>query len=185
MSRYKEYGEKFLEIVESVFTAEGGEEFTNNPSDPGGATKFGITLTTLRAYRKQKDASSVTTIQDVQDLTKDDAMEIYFNKYYKEPGINTLPEALQDVVFDNAVNVGVARAVKELQEELSDLKVDGWLGPLTKKRAFEEFARLGTTLIANYAKRRWGFYIDLVLKNPALVVFLKGWGNRILRFFSK
>ncbi len=180
MAEYREYSDQFLRIVEDVFTAEGGEEFTNNPNDPGGPTKFGITLSTLKQYKNDKSL----TAEDVRDLTRAEAMKIYHDEYYVKPGITNLPNDLQDIVFDNAVNVGPYRAIKELQEELGALKVDGWLGPKTEKRAFEQWAELGVRLIANYAKRRWGFYINLVIQNPLLATFLRGWSNRIMRWMN-
>lgn len=80
---------------------EGGATITEDPSDPGGLTKYGISK---RAH---------PTV-DIRNLTEADAKAIYQTDYWDKAGCGELGEPLDMLVFDAAVNVGVSRAVNWL-----------------------------------------------------------------------
>jgi len=62
-------------VADYILKVEGG--FADNPKDPGGRTKFGITAATLASARARlKDAGLP---EDVRDLTKEQALAIYEN----------------------------------------------------------------------------------------------------------
>lgn len=82
---------------------EGGATFTDDPDDPGGATKYGI------SKRAHPDV-------DIPNLTEDQAKAIYEHDYYLAAGCDQLDEPLDLVVFDAAVNLGVHRALDFLNE---------------------------------------------------------------------
>lgn len=81
---------------------EGG--YVDHPADPGGATKYGITLATLQSWRDRP-----TSKGDVRQLTKTEASAIYRARYWDEIGGNSLPAGVDAVAFDIAVNHGVGR----------------------------------------------------------------------------
>lgn len=81
---------------------EGG--YVDHPADPGGATKYGITLATLQAWRDRPVSKG-----DVRQLTKTEASAIYRARYWDEIGGNNLPAGVDAVAFDIAVNHGVGR----------------------------------------------------------------------------
>ena len=83
--------------MEFVFKYEGG--YVNDPSDPGGETKYGISKW---AY----------PMLNIKTLTKDDAERLYCNDYWKPAGCNSLPWPVDIVMFDTAVNCGLKRAAK-------------------------------------------------------------------------
>lgn len=83
---------------------EGG--YTNNPSDPGGPTNFGITLADYRRY-----INSAGTAMDVRNMTVDQAKAIYKPKYWDKMGCDDLPAGVDYAVFDYGVNSGVTRAM--------------------------------------------------------------------------
>ncbi len=86
-----------------VFASEGG--YTNDPVDPGGATKYGITIFDARKYWKP-DA----TPADVKAMPKAVASEIY-RKHYADPmRYDDLPAGLDYSILDAAINSGVGRA---------------------------------------------------------------------------
>jgi len=85
----------FESAIEFSLKWEGG--YSNNPSDPGGETKYGI------SKRAHPDV-------DIKNLTLDDAKEIYRKEYWDATGCGNLPEPLDMVVFDTAVNMGTGRA---------------------------------------------------------------------------
>jgi lysozyme family protein len=97
--------------IETTLKWEGG--YVNHPSDPGGATNFGITIADVRKYIK-KDA----TPQDVKNITKDQAIQIYENKYWKTTyyDCDKLDSGVDLAVFDFGVNSGPSRAKKFLDQ---------------------------------------------------------------------
>lgn len=68
-----------------------------DPNDPGGTTKWGIS---------QRDHPDV----DVADLSRDDAVGIYYTDYWQASGADRLPMPLAQVVLDTAANQGVTAA---------------------------------------------------------------------------
>ncbi len=92
-----------------------------------------------------------------------------------------IPDRLQMKLFDTAVNTGVPRAVKILQQSLNDLKpearltVDGKLGPKTKG-AMCGLAEVD--ILRAYAARQAKFYQGIVARDPGQGKFLKGWLRR-------
>jgi len=83
---------------------EGG--YVNDPNDPGGETKFGIS--------KRANPSV-----DIKALTVDGAKKIYKAKYWDAAGCKEMDWPLNCVMFDMAVNLGVSRA-KSLYREVGD-----------------------------------------------------------------
>lgn len=86
-----------------TFKYEGG--YVDHPRDPGGATNLGITIGTLRAWRK-----APVTKADVRALTKHEAMQIYRANYWNAVGGDGLPHGVDLAVWDYGVNSGPARA---------------------------------------------------------------------------
>lgn len=96
--------------------------------DAGGPTKYGISLRANPDLTKQK----------IKNLTIPEAVERYRKKEWKQVSGDSLLNKsafIASLVFDYAVNSGSVRAVKHLQESLSDLgflvKIDGKMGPDT------------------------------------------------------
>lgn len=108
-----------------ILSWEGGSRFTENPADPGRATKFGVTLATLQTWRGRP-----CTTTDVEALTQDEAGAIYRKLYWAPILGDILPAGLDLMMFDCAVNMGVGRASHFLQEALG-VAADGRLGPQT------------------------------------------------------
>lgn len=162
---------KFMSIekyITRIIEREGG--FVDHPSDKGGPTKFGITLTTLSEWRK-KDVSK----DDVNNLQTAEAYEIYKTKYLLNSGINNIADDhLKALMLDAAVNHGISRAVKFLQEALK-IQQDGVIGPVTIQCANAASIPL---LKLKYLAIRIRFYGAIITDNPTQAVFAKGWLNR-------
>ncbi len=109
--------------VELVFGHEGG--YVNNPKDPGGPTKYGITLKTLSAWR-----GKACTASDVRALSLPEASQILRKQYWAPIRGDDLPSGLDHALFDYAVNSGPAQAVKTLQRCLG-VNADGIMGAQT------------------------------------------------------
>lgn len=82
----------FKKALDFVLRWEG--EYSNNPSDPGGETKYGISK---KAYPGL----------DVSSLTLEKATEIYQRDYWGPIGGDDLKEGFDVAAFDSAVNCGV------------------------------------------------------------------------------
>jgi lysozyme family protein len=92
------------QIAEAIVAREGG--FVNDPDDPGGATKHGVTIGTLRRLGRDLTGDGRVTVADIRALTPDHAVDIFLDSYFRQPGIDGLPGPLQPSVFDMQVNAG-------------------------------------------------------------------------------
>lgn len=156
------------QLAEEIVAREGG--FVDDPSDPGGATNFGVTIHTMRRLGLDLTGDGAVTPEDVRALTRAQAVEIFLEHYHRRPGIGALPEVLQASVFDMYVNAG-ANAVRILQRLLVamgyDIDVDGAIGPQTI-RAAQAAARAAPDHIADaYGIARRDYYYALADRRPA------------------
>ena len=92
---------RFYICLRFVLDHEGG--YINDPKDPGGETKWGI------SKRYHLDC-------DIKNLTPEQASEIYYNEYWSASGCPMLAYPMCLVVFDTAVNMGVNTA-KEYEKK--------------------------------------------------------------------
>ncbi|PYF11239.1 putative peptidoglycan binding protein [Rhodobacter viridis] len=156
------------DIAREIVAREGG--YVNDPSDPGGATKYGVTLGTLRGLGLDLNRDGVVSARDVQLLTPDQAAEIFVSQYFKAPKLDQLPAALQASVFDMQVNAG-AHAIRILQELLGRMGhpvvVDGVLGPQTIAAAQAAAAGDPQLFADAYGIARRNYYYDLADRRPA------------------
>ena len=155
-------------IAEEIVSREGG--YVNDPDDPGGATKFGVTIGTMRRLRRDLTGDGKVTTADVRALDRDLAKEIFIRDYFRRPRIGELPEVLQASVFDMYVNAGLA-AVKILQRLLRDMgqpiTVDGLIGPRTVEAAKIAWAAAPNYLADAYGIARRNYYYALADRRPA------------------
>lgn len=82
-----------------------GEKFTNDPRDPGGPTKWGVTQATLSLFLGRK-----ASVREVANLSLETASEIYRKKYWDVIDGDHLPRGVDMLAFDIAVNMGPGRA---------------------------------------------------------------------------
>lgn len=143
---------------------EGG--YSNHPNDPGGPTRFGITIHDYRRYMKA-DASAA----DVRAMPLDDAKAIYRAKYWDALCCDALAPGLDYSVFDYGVNSGVARAAKVLQRLVS-VADDGLMGAVTLAAVARHAP---ADLIEKICDERLAFLRAL----RTWAVFGRGWGRRV------
>ena len=106
----------FESSFNALIGAEGG--YVNDPADPGGETKFGI------SKRSYPDL-------DIANLTREAVKPIYLKDFWNRCGCDSLPSPVNFNVFDTAVNSGVWTASKMLQTILGVI-ADGNIGPATR-----------------------------------------------------
>ena len=159
--------ERFNRQVEIIFRHEGG--YVNDPNDPGGETKFGISK---RSYPGL----------DIKNLSKEKAKEIYWNDFYQKMKIGHIAdEDISLQMFDFGVNAG-GNAVKTMQNILN-LKPDGVIGndTLNAVNSYPDQAKLHNLFV----DARVQYYKTLVEKRPASTKYLDGWLNRVFSTTSK
>lgn len=107
------FEQAFAQLISPEY--EGG--YSNDPKDPGGETKFGISK---RSYPSL----------DIKSLTREQVKPIYKADFWGPAGCDAVPSPLKYPLFDFAVNSSPRWAVKTLQKRLGVL-ADGSLGPVT------------------------------------------------------
>jgi lysozyme family protein len=88
---------------------EGGD--SDNPKDPGGATRWGITQATYDHYRDGKHCLR----QHVFYMTREEMLEIYKAGYWDAVNGDNLPVGVDLATWDYGVNSGPARANSALR----------------------------------------------------------------------
>jgi lysozyme family protein len=180
------------EIAKAIVAREGG--FVNDPDDPGGATKYGVTIHTMRRLRLDLDRDGDVDMADVRLLTRAQAVEIFIQHYFKKPRIDLLPTVLQPSVFDMYVNAG-GNAVKILQRLLCEfgvpVTVDGALGPKTAQATAQVYTKARDYLVDAYGIARRDYYFRLADRRVALRKYARsraggkgGWISRAEAFIS-
>jgi len=180
------------DIAKQIIAREGG--FVNDPDDPGGATKYGVTIHTMRRLGLDLDRDGDVDVGDVRRLSRADAQAIFIEHYFHRPQIDALPVALQASVFDMYVNAG-ANAVKILQRLLNDMgqavAVDGVIGPQTIA-AVQAAVRAAPDHIADaYGIAGRNYYLALADRRPPSRKFARtrnggkgGWIRRAEEFIA-
>lgn len=157
-----------LAMINRVISREGG--FVNHPDDKGGPTNFGITQNTLKLWRDK-----AVSVDDVMNLTTDEARKIYYHNYFITPGFDKFPSSIQELLFDAAVNHGVYGATIQLQKAVG-VTADGVIGLKTRTAVAEmDVAKLWRGLLA----ARLTYYGKIITNNPSQAAFAHGWMNRI------
>jgi len=180
------------DMAVEIVAREGG--FVDDPDDSGGATKYGVTIHTLRRLGLDLTGDGQVSRDDIHALSREQAVGIFLQHYFERPGIGVLPSELQPSVFDMYVNAGV-QAVKILQRLLVDMgfaiSVDGLIGPQTTRAAQEAAAPDPRALRDAYGVARRNYYFRLADLRPASRKYARtragdkgGWIRRAEAFVS-
>jgi lysozyme family protein len=165
------------QVVARIVAREGG--FVNNPADPGGATKYGITIDTLSSWR---DGAPVTPA-DVAALTIDEASSIYLHDYILMPGFDALPSLdLCDLATDSGVLFGREVGAKWVQIAVGGLTVDGNLGPKTRAALEALTVAQARQVYLKICAIRFREIGRQITAKPVKAIFAAGWLNRSARF---
>lgn len=132
--------------------------YVNNPEDPGGETKFGISK---RSYPEL----------DIKNLTVEKTQDIYYQDFWLVCHCDKMSYAVAFEVFDAAVNHGQTKAIMLLQQALG-VADDGKLGPISLQAlsAFDP-----NDLLLRFEAYRLRFFTKL----KAWDIFGRGWANRV------
>ncbi len=105
----------FIKDAKKLKFLEGG--YINNPNDPGGETKFGISK---KRYPNK----------DIKNLTRSQADYLTYKDFYRYRNINTLPNGIREDVVNIGFNQGPERAIMRLQK-IVGAKQDAYIGNKT------------------------------------------------------
>lgn len=152
-----------------VLRWEGG--LADDPDDPGGRTNRGITQSTYTVWRTQNGLPD----SDVAGMGDDELRAIYRSQYWGPAACDLLPARVDLVAFDTAVNMGVHRAIRFLQQA-AGCTVDGIWGSRTQTAVA---ATDSSVLVSNCCRERESYYRALAAALPRLGKFLPGWLSRL------
>lgn len=173
-----------------VLKYEGG--YVHDPADPGGETYMGIS----RRYHPNWlgwsiiDAGLKAGHPFSEAALSGMVTNFYRTQFWDRLQGDRIPDqGLADEILDQAVNLGVSRAVDHLQRALNalnnqqqkwpDMDRDGRLGPLTL-RAIESARTYGLMphLITAIKCQQGCYYLQRMEASPALERFV-GWFSRV------
>ncbi|WP_371808247.1 holin-associated N-acetylmuramidase [Ruegeria sp. HKCCA5491] len=180
------------QIATQIVAREGG--FVDDPDDPGGATKYGVTIHTMRRLGLDLSGDGKINREDVRLLTKSQAVDIFVTHYFKGPRLGLLPFDLQPSLFDMHVNSG-AQAVKILQILLRDMGIftgRRWGRWTATANAAQKASRPEPAVLKDaYGVARRNYYFRLADHRPSTRKYARtraggkgGWIRRAEEFIS-
>ena len=158
--------DRFSRCAAFVLQKEGWGAYSDDPRDPGGPTRWGVTLKALEVQRGEP-----CTAADVEALSEGSALYIYREDYWDAVGGDALPAGVDLMSFDTAVNQGAGRAARFLQAA-AGVDVDGVVGPLTIAAVKASSA---DALIDRIRQARITAYWDA----PGWTAYGHGWASRL------
>lgn len=168
-----EFSKNFNTAFDLLIFDEGG--YVNDKDDPGGPTKWGITLKTYSRYLKRP-----ATIEELVAMPVEHAKEIYITEYWNPLSLHSLDKIVLAVcIFNSGVLYGTGTAALMTQRALNNLgasvKVDGLLGLQTMKILNvireDDFLKMFHRLLLERIE-------TLIFNNPKLEKFRRGWTIR-------
>lgn len=153
----------FETAFRALMAHEGG--YVNDPDDPGGETKYGITK---RSYPDL----------DIRNLTKDEAEAIYRRDWWNRYQFGAYPDGhVAAKIFDLAVNMGALSAHIILQRALRaagrpEIIDDGIIGAKTMTALRRAPGDVLLAAIRSEAAGRYRLLAELKLSRQK---YLKGW----------
>lgn len=168
------------EAIALMIRVEGG--FVDNPRDPGGATKYGITQRTLDAYAYLPTFATQPRPANVADLTEQQAAWLYRKIDWDVMRCDEMPPALACLLLNSAINQGEPTSVRLLQASLS-VEQDGIVGPdtLAAIRSWKSPYMPEQTLAEEFAARAAVRYASLYGHEDWAEL---GWFRRLFRVYS-
>jgi len=152
------------EAFKHILKHEGG--YVNHPSDPGGITNLGVTKRVWEGWTGKRVSEA-----DMRALTPEMVAPMYKKKYWDVIRGDDLPSGIDLCVFDAAVNAGVGRASKFLQQAVG-VTADGQIGPKTISAVTSKPA---DEIIEAFCALREAHYKSL----NTFDTFGKGWMRRL------
>lgn len=171
---------RFVQAVSKVLRHEGF--FSDDPIDPGGPTKYGVSLRWLRTLGEEGDFDGDGDVDrdDIWAMEEADAVRLYYDKWYLKESYDKMILIIGGKVFDLAINIGAVSANRILQRAVRAadglrLVEDGIIGKKT-------LAAVGRTsdlkLLPAIRSEAAGHYRLLIERRESFEKYRDGWLNR-------
>lgn len=171
---------EFSPAIHRVLSNEGF--YSNDKVDPGGATKYGISLRWLKSQGLigDFDNDGDVDIDDIKIMTMDQAIKLYHDAWWNKYGYQRIEsQIVATKVLDISINMGatqahkcIQRATRSLYRTISD---DGVLGNIS----IRTINGLDTvSLMAAFRSETAGVYRQIVAIHPEMIKYQNGWLNR-------
>jgi lysozyme family protein len=156
--------DNFDDALKAILHHEGG--YVDHPKDPGGRTNLGCTQRVWEEW-----VGHPVDEKTMRGLTPELVAPLYKAKYWDKIKGDELPNGVDYVVFDAAINSGPGRAAKWLQTVVGAVP-DGAIGAGTLAKVA---AMPAADIVEKYQQTRLQFLQSL----PTWDTFGKGWGRRV------
>jgi lysozyme family protein len=159
-------------------------EWSNHPSDPGGVTRWGVSLRWLKSLPLDVgdfDGDGEITVDDLRAMTAHDRDELFRQRWWLPYRYDSFADlSIAKRVFSASVNMGFNSSHKILQRAIRsatgvNLVDDGVLGTKTMTALPRD---VNLALLGALKSETAGFYRLLARTRPDLAVFETGWLNR-------
>ena len=149
-------------------------EYVNDPDDPGGETKWGISK---KAYPDL----------DIDALTLNGVKYLYRRDYWEALYLGMIcNQAIAAEIFDTAVNMGQRISIRIVQRALNflgeNLVEDGIIGPKTISALNDWASRDQRALFVCLNGFQFMRYVEITSYKPGLKRFSRGWTKRIQQY---
>lgn len=162
--------DNFEKCFQLVLVHEG--KYVNDPRDPGGRTNLGVTQRAWEAW-----VGHPVNEEFMRTLTADKARPFYKSQYWDKIRGDDLPAGIDYVVYDFAVNSGVNRAAKYLQQ-IAGVTADGAIG-------IKSLAAISACNPAETVDAVCDMRMNFLKRLPNFENFGKGWRSRVAEVKEK
>ena len=171
---------RFQYAMKTVIKLEGG--LSNDKNDPGGITKYGLSLRYLKSAHLCIDGDCKDDSNEIIHLTLTEADSVYYRQWYEKYGYNRIKnEDLLTDIMSFSINAGACEAHKLVIRALNDITNDGIpVDCILTQKAIDMVNLIEPVVFHSaFQQEEEDFYKQIVKRNPHLKVFLKGWLSRI------
>lgn len=167
---------KFETAFKYTLKNEGG--FSNVTHDRGGATRFGITMSTASRWFKRP-----VSVKEMENFPLETAKEIYHAWYWLPLNLDAIDSpSVATCIYDVGVVSGVRTSAKLAQKACNaPLVIDGHFGPKTIA-TINSLDEQG--FILSFEKVVTERFYAIVERTPSQKKFLRGWLRRAQRMHT-
>lgn len=150
--------------------------FGDHPADTGGATMYGVTLTTFRMFFGEDK-----TVADLKAMTEAQWRQIMKGYFWDKCwGDMIVSQPVAEIIVDWCINSGMGM-LRKIQA-IVGTKQDGIMGPKT----LAAINAAKPKLLHFYIKAAHAAYFEQLVRNRASnIAFYDGWLNRLADFQCK
>ncbi|MEN2980971.1 glycosyl hydrolase 108 family protein [Tistrella bauzanensis] len=154
-----------------TMAVEGGQRFVDHPSDPGGATKWGVSLRLARRLGLDLDGDGDVDVDDIRLISEPVAQRVFDQVFWQAVRADDLPAGLDLATADAAFHHGDL-AARRLVQRAAGVTADGIIGPITLKACHADRMEV--------LRRLGGVRLVYMSTLPGWGTFGEGWGSRVV-----